>query len=343
MFRALSGHVVYAAETPEMVKVRAATQPAPLLRTVAPGSRRTSPRSSTARWRGRRRTAGGAHRRWRLRSAPPAPSAPANRRRRARPRMAPGPSRRPRRRRSGWPRPRRRRSRWRRCQGYETPSSTDNGWIKWVAAAAAMVVLFVVGGGVLAFVLIRSASHAKPDIALKGAADVERRGVTGPGVVPRSHLGQSRGARHHRRVLGVPVPVLCARGAHARATEEHLRPREAAPRVEEPAAVLPREREARRRGWSGRLRARRVDRVLQVPRPRIQEPGAARARELPALGDRRGHRRQEVRRAIAAHTAAAKIDEDQALAKKIGANGTPRSGSTASSSRARSRSTGSSR
>ena len=38
MFRALSGQVVYGAETPEMVKVRAATQPAPLLRTVMPGA-----------------------------------------------------------------------------------------------------------------------------------------------------------------------------------------------------------------------------------------------------------------------------------------------------------------
>ena len=42
--------------------------------------------------------------------------------------------------------------------GYPAPSS-DNGWVKWVAAAAALIVVITLGAGVAGFLLFRSSGH----------------------------------------------------------------------------------------------------------------------------------------------------------------------------------------
>jgi protein-disulfide isomerase len=147
MFHALSGHVVYEAETPEMVRVRAATQPAPPLLTIVPGGEphiaeivdRALASKKEDRWRSAQamstalRSAAGLAASQRppphVSTAPLAPSAP----------LTPS------------------------APPFAVPSSTDNGWIKWVAGAAALMVLFVVGGGVLLFVGLRSSLHSKRD------------------------------------------------------------------------------------------------------------------------------------------------------------------------------------
>jgi protein-disulfide isomerase len=168
MFRALSGHVVYAAETPEMVKVRAATQPAPLLRTVVAAAPpqlaeivdRALAWKKEERWKTAQamstalRSSAGAH----PASQPPPARVPS---------YAPPPVMPPAAHTSAAPQ--RPQVAMAPVPAYEMPPSTDNGWVKWVAAAAALVVLFVVGGGVLAFVLLRGSSHSgKPDISAKG-------------------------------------------------------------------------------------------------------------------------------------------------------------------------------
>ena len=328
MFRALSGQVVYAAETPEMVKVRAATQPAPLLRNVFPGAPphlaeivdRALAWKKEERWRTAQamatalRSAGSVSASQPPARAPsyaPAPQAPQA------PQAPPPPQaqqQRP---------PQQPQLALAPMPAYEMPSSTDNGWIKWVAAAAALVVLFVVGGGVLALVLLRGASHDEAGDLREGYADVERRGVARPGHQSRPDLGQSRGAGHRRRLLGVPVPVLRARRADARAGQGTYGP------------------DKLRLVWKNQplsfhVNAKPAAQAAQVvftlggstaffkfhdqafKDQAHLEPANYRLWAIAAGVDGKAYDK-----ALAAHVADAKIDEDMALAKKIGANGTP--------------------
>ena len=123
----------------------------------------------------------------------------------------------------------------------------------------------------------------------------------------------------------LPVPVLLARRADARPGQDDVRPRQGPHRLEEPAAAVPRQREAGRRGRAGRLRAQGQRRVLEVPRHRVQEPERALARELREVGRRSpaststqfkaGARRAQVARRRSTRT--------RRIGKKVGANGTP--------------------
>lgn len=157
-FRALAGRFVYEAQTPEMVKIQAATQPAPQLCTLVPSCDpnlaevvdRALAWTKEERWNNAPAMATA------LRggsvvhpsapppgaSAPPAPPAFASSALVPLAPLAPAPTFGP----SFGP-------------GFQPASPADNGWIKWVAAAAAVMVLFLIGGGMAAFILFRSTSH----------------------------------------------------------------------------------------------------------------------------------------------------------------------------------------
>ena len=148
MFRALSGRVVYPAETPEMIRVQAATQPAPPLKSMAPPGDvhvaeivdRALAWKKDDRWKSAQAMATA------LRSAahvagsqPPPP-------------VLAGPSA---------PPPMQQARQQQQQQQpfgpvpYPITSTTDNGWIKWVAGIAALMVLVLVGGGIGLFILLR--------------------------------------------------------------------------------------------------------------------------------------------------------------------------------------------
>ncbi len=302
MFRAITGQVVYGAETPEMVKVKAATQPPPALRSVMSGAPpnfaeivdRALAWKKEDRWRtaqamatALRASAGGATVSV---SQPPPPQRQVA--------LAPVPA-------------------------YEAPSSTDNGWIKWVAAAAALVVLFVVGGGVLALVLLRPSSHGKPDVSAKGVptwTDEES-------PVPVTSKDPIWGHREAPVTIVVFSEFQCPFCARVEPTLDQLK-----------AAYGP---EKLRLVWKNQplpfhVNAKPAAEAAQVvftlggstaffkfhdqafKDQAHLEPTNYRLWALAAGVDGKAYDK-----ALASHVADAKIDEDQALAKKVGANGTP--------------------
>ena len=157
MFRALSGGVVYPAATPEMVRVQAATQPAPLLKSMAPPGDvhvaeivdRALGWKKDDRWKSAQAMATA------LRSAahvagsqPPPPVQQAQQ-----PQQQ-----------ALQPQQQALQLQQQALQLQHQPfgpvphpitSTTDNGWIKWVAGIAALMVLVMVGGGVGLFILFR--------------------------------------------------------------------------------------------------------------------------------------------------------------------------------------------
>ena len=54
--------------------------------------------------------------------------------------------------------------------GFGAPPPEDNGWVKWVAIAAGLVVLFVMGAGVMGFLAYRISHRAKTDAGAEKAA-----------------------------------------------------------------------------------------------------------------------------------------------------------------------------
>ena len=140
---------------------------------------------------------------------------------------------------------------------------------------------------------------------------------------PGPRLGKSRGAGHDRHVLGLPVSVLLARRADARSGQDHLRSRQGPHRLEEPAAAVPRQGEAGRRSRADRLRAQGLRGVLEVPRHRVQEPGALSPESYEKWAVAAGVDANAFKAGLATHKAAKKVEEDMAIGNKVGANGTP--------------------
>ncbi|MDB5214499.1 MAG: Periplasmic thiol:disulfide interchange protein DsbA, partial [Myxococcaceae bacterium] len=149
MFRALSGRVVYPAETPEMVRVQAATQPAPLLKSMAPAGDmhvaeiidRALAWKKDDRWKSAQAMAAALRSAAHVAGSQPPPPVLAG---------------------QSAPPPMQQQQQLAQQQQqpfgpvpYPVASSTDNGWIKWVAAVAALMVLFTVGGGVALFLVLR--------------------------------------------------------------------------------------------------------------------------------------------------------------------------------------------
>ena len=322
MFRALSGHVVYAAETPEMVKVLAATQPAPLLRTVVPAAPphfaeiidRALAWKKEDRWKTAQamstalRSSGAVS----ASQPPPArvpsygppapvmpPAAPPQVQRQPHVAMAPVP-------------------------GYEMPPSTDNGWVKWVAAAAALVVLFVIGGGVLAFMLLRGSGHSsKPEISAKGTAtwsDEES-------PVPVTSKDPIWGNREAPATIVVFSDFQCPFCARVEPTLDQLKS------VYGPSML--------RVVWKNQPLSFHVNAKPAAEAAQVVftlggstaffkfhdqafkdqahlEPANYRLWAIAAGVDGKAYDK-----ALAVHSADAKIAEDQALATKVGANGTP--------------------
>ena len=343
MFRAITGAVVYGAETPEMVKVKAATQPPPALRSVMSGAPpnvaeivdRALAWKKEDRWRtaqamatALRASAGGA-----VVSVSQSPPARA-------PSYAPGPvapsaplppqgsfgappppphalgAAPP-------PPPQQPQVALAPVPGYEMPASTDNGWIKWVAAAAALVVLFVIGGGVLAFVLLRPSSHGKPDISAKGVptwSDEES-------PVPVTSKDPIWGSREAPVTIVVFSEFQCPFCARVEPTLDQVK------------------------ATYGPDKLRLVWKNQPLPFHGNAKPAAEAAQVVFTLGGSTaffkfhdqafkdqahlepanyrlwalaaGVDGKAYDKALASHAADPKIDEDQALAKKVGANGTP--------------------
>jgi protein-disulfide isomerase/serine/threonine protein kinase len=341
MFRALSGHPVYNAETPEMVKVRAATQPAPLVRTVVPTLDahvaeiidRALAWKKEERWRtaqamatalrssatvsasqpppARAPSYGPAP----MASAPPPapaaaqvqppqgqgpthPSGPAQAQQAPQQALAPMPV-------------------------YPMPSSTDNGWIKWVAAAAALVVLFVIGGGVLALVLLRPSSHASPDVSTKGVPTWSDEESPVP-VTSRDPIWGNREA---------PVTIVmfsdfqCPFCGRVAPTVDQLKAAYGPQKLRvvwknQPLSFHPNAKPAAEAaqivfslGGSTAF-FKFHDQAFQ--NQAHLEPANYRLWALAAGVDGKAYDK-----ALLAHAADAKLDEDQALAKKVGAQGTP--------------------
>ena len=142
MFRALSGGAVYPAETPEMVRVQAATQPAPLLKSMAPPVDihvaeiidRALACKKDDRWKSAQAMATALRSAANVAASQPPMQRPAQQeqlqlQRQPQPLVPVGP--------------------------FPVTSTTDNGWIKWVAAIAALMMLFIVGGGIALVVALR--------------------------------------------------------------------------------------------------------------------------------------------------------------------------------------------
>ena len=104
----------------------------------------------------------------------------------------------------------------------------------------------------------------------------------------------------------------------------HLRSRQGPHRLEEPAAAVPRQGEARRRGRadaSSRSRAPRRSGSSTTPRSRTRRSSRPRAtRSGPSP---RASTSPKFKAGLATHKAAKKVEEDSRSRKKVGANGTP--------------------
>jgi protein-disulfide isomerase len=196
MFRALTGNVAYRAETPQMVRIQAATQPAPALRSLVPscdpGIAEIVDRALA--WKKEERWSNAGAMQAALRSGrtasvqpppvaampgslppPPAPGtwapppAPAPAPSPAQFALAPPAQQGPYAQQAPYPQ----QGPYGQAPPFNpafAPPSTDNGWVKWAAGAAVLVILFVMGGGAALVLFLRSAAqHAKADAGAKAA------------------------------------------------------------------------------------------------------------------------------------------------------------------------------
>ena len=352
MFRALSGAFVHQAETPEMVRIHAATQAAKPLRTLVPGSEpdvaeivdRALASKKEDRWRSAQAMAA-ALRTGRIaitQSAPPPPVvatasappaaytpalspaaytsvAPPIAYTSAAPPAAGPPHHAPP---AGPPQHAQLAQLGQMPPDFGPPPSTDNGWIKWIAAAAVVMALFVVGAGVaVALLVVRG--HAKPDAAAKSASTWSDEESPVP-VSSRDPVWGNRDA---------PVTVVsfsdfqCPFCSRVQPTLEQVK------------------------STYGVEKVRIVWKSQPLPFHQNAKPAAEAAQVVFTLGgsnafftfhDLAFHNQGQLTpesfhawalaagvdgkafdKAFATHAAAAKVEEDQELAKKIGANGTP--------------------
>ena len=119
-------------------------------------------------------------------------------------------------------------------------------------------------------------------------------------------------------------PFCSPRRADAEADPRHVRPGQGPHGLEERAAPVPQRRAPAAEAAHDGVRAQRQRSVLEVPRHRVQEPAGARPTRTTRSGPPRpASTRRKFKAALAAKKFTAKVDEDMALATKIGANGTP--------------------
>ncbi|MDB5216238.1 MAG: Periplasmic thiol:disulfide interchange protein DsbA [Myxococcaceae bacterium] len=308
MFRALSGRVVYPAETPEMVRVQAATQPAPLLRSMAPAGEqhvaeivdRALAWKKDDRWKSAQAMATA------LRSAahvagsqPPPPVA-----------VQPQPQ------------PQQQQQPFAPVPAYPIASTTDNGWIKWVAAVAALMVLFTVGGGVALFLVLRP-HRAGPGTAAKSGTTWSDEDSPVP-VTSRDPMWGKRDA---------PVTIVafedfqCPFCARVETTLEQVRTNYGPDnvRIVWKNQPLPFHVNAKPAAEAGQVVFTLKGSVafftfhdLAFKNQKDLTPENFRLWAIAAGVDGLAYDK-----ALATHVALRKVDEDQELAKKVGANGTP--------------------
>jgi protein-disulfide isomerase len=313
MFRALSGRVVYPADTPEMVRVQAATQPAPLLGSVMPNGEphvaqivdRALAWKKEDRWKSAQAMATA------LRSAtqvatsqPPPPeqaphvqAPPIQQQQQQQAPFAPVPA-------------------------FEMQPSTDNGWIKWVAAVAALMVLFTVGAGVAAFMFVRK-HPAKPDTSTKSASTW----TDDDSPVPVSSRDPMWGKRDAPVTIVAFSDFQCPFCARVEPTLDQVKAAYGPDnvRVVWKNQPLPFHVNAKPAAEAGQVVFTlggsdaffKFHDLAFKNQPQLT-PENFRLWALAAGVDGKAYDT-----ALATHTATQKIDEDQALAKKIGANGTP--------------------
>jgi protein-disulfide isomerase/serine/threonine protein kinase len=327
MFRALAGRIVHPAETPEMVRIHAATQPAAPLRSVAPSTDaglaeivdRALASKKDDRWRTAQAMATALRSGGIVRSQPPPPmmASPSNA---PSPMPAPSIQHAPMVPVNAAPVP------YGAPPGYVMPQSTDNGWIKWVAGAAALIMLVVFGGGVALFFAFRGSSHqGKSDGGSASKDDETWSDADSPvPVTSRDPLWGNRDA---------PVTIVmfsdfqCPFCARVEPTLEQVKTTYGPDKV--------------RIVWKNQPlpfheKAKPAAEAAQVLFTLKGSPAFFAFHDMAFKNQKdlspenfrvwavaAGVDAQAFDKAVATHSAALKIEEDQALAKKVGANGTP--------------------
>ena len=323
MFRALSGRVVYPAETPEMVRVQAATQPAPPLRSVAPEVvpnvaeivDRALAWKKDDRWKSAQAMTAALRSAAQIGASQPPPRVASN----APPPVGPGPSHmQP----NAPLQPAAQLQPYAPVPGYPMAPSTDNGWIKWVAAVAALMVIFTVGAGVAGFLFFRS-RHASSTVATKDSKTWSDE----DSPVPVSSRDPMWGKREAPVTIVMFGDFQCPFCSRVVPTIEQVKAAYGPENVRvvwknEPLPFHPNARPAAEAGQIV-LTIGGSDAFFKFHDLAFKNQSQLSPENYRLWAIASGVDGKAYDKALLAHTAAPKIDEDIALAKKIDANGTP--------------------